>query len=108
MEIRFYEVIDRKSTNPSLSHDGGDYTFWRIIAVVGNTPIAVSYRTSSYFPYCSYCGDFSHTESGCWRFGANSAETRDWEKGRRLEGKEYSLELSLFLSSNWFNPIRWR
>jgi hypothetical protein len=108
MRIRFYEVIDRESTNPSLSYDGGDYSFWRVIAVAWNTPIAVSYRTSASFDYCALCGNFGHPESRCWHFGANFIETKGWKKGRLLKGEEHLHELGMFLGSGWFNPIRWR
>jgi hypothetical protein len=89
-----------------MSCDGGDYDFWRIVAVVGNTPVAISYRTSSCFPYCSYCGDFGHTESRCWRYGASPSEVDGWQNGRRITGKEEKHELSFFLGSGWYNPIR--
>jgi hypothetical protein len=109
MRIRFYEVVDRESTNPAFSHNYGDYTFWRVIAVAGNTPIAVSYRTSADVDYyCAYCGCFGHTESKCLHFGAEFHETKGWKRGRRLTGEEHLREFSFFTGKGWFNPIRRR
>jgi hypothetical protein len=106
--LKFYEIVDRESVNPSLSRNGGDYDFWRVVAVQDGAPIAVSYRTGADVDYyCAYCGDFGHMESECWRFGADLAEVAGWENGRLLTGEEAERELRFLFGSGWFNPIRW-
>lgn len=91
MDVQFYCIIDRKSTNPAMSDNGGDYDFGRTVVVAHGQPVAVCYWTSAEFDYCPHTGRFNRCEerNGCG--DPAPMEPRDvegWQAGRLLEGKD--------------------
>ena len=91
MNTQFYRIIDRESTNPAMSSNGGDYDFGRTVAVQDGQPVAVRYWTSADFPYCPHSGRFDECEE---RYGCGDAAPMDardvegWQQGELLEGED--------------------
>ena len=56
--IKFFRIVDVESTNPAMSHDGGDYYFGRTVAVNQNMVVGLRYWTSAEFSFCPKCGRF--------------------------------------------------
>jgi hypothetical protein len=59
--LKFYRLVDHESTDPARSVDGGDYSWGRVVAVKGGTPVGVYHWSSAGFPHCPRCGGFGHT-----------------------------------------------
>lgn len=86
MNAQFYVIVDRESTNPAMSNDGGDYDFGRTVAVVDGVPVAVREWTSADFDYCPLCGSFdSHSADECHTGGKAAPSQADgWQDGELL------------------------
>lgn len=52
------EKITQESTNPQLSSNGGDYTFWTTTYFFTERDQIEVYFTSADFYYCPRCGNF--------------------------------------------------
>lgn len=62
---RYWGISDRESTNPSLSSNGGDYSFWRNFHPLPGGGYEVHYCTSADFKYCPKCGRFYQRGDSC-------------------------------------------
>ena len=90
MTIEFRDIIDRESTNPAMSNNGGDYDFGRIVVIEDGKPVAVRYWTSAEFPYCPHCGMFNECEerNGCGDPAPmHPSDIEGWEAAPVLEGE---------------------
>ena len=110
--VQFYCVVDRESTNPQMSNNGGDYDFGRTIAVRDGVPVAVRYWTSADFEYCPHSGVFNRCEerNGCGDPAPmQPADIEGWEAGELLAGKDAEIALRRYESGGdcfqHFTPV---
>lgn len=90
MTIEFRSIVDRESTNPAMSSDGGDYDFGRTVVVEDGKPVAVRFWTSADFDYCPHGGHFNRCEEhrGCGDPAPLDARAiAGWETAPVLEGR---------------------
>ena len=90
MTTEFRVIVDRESTNPAMSRNGGDYDFGRTIVVEDGKPVAVRYWTSADFDYCPHRGTFDRCEE---RFcetpePMHPSHIEGWEDAPVLEGDD--------------------
>ena len=93
MSTTFYVVIDKLSTNPELSSNGGDYTEGRTVAVRNGWPLGVRYWTSWDGGFCNLCGRYEPFDCNC----SNVPDDRDWhgwEAGELLTGRDHEIALA--------------
>jgi hypothetical protein len=99
--LKFVKVTDHESTDPARSVDGGHYSWGRVVAVDGATPVAVYHWTSAGFPHCPRCGGFGHTM--CDR--PPRPEDLDFSVGTSIPpGDEYDLYLRWFREGRFATP----
>ena len=105
MNMQFYRIIDRESTNPLMSSNGGDYDFGRTVAVQNGQPVAVRFWTSVDFPYCPHSGHFDECEE---RRGCDDAApfepsyVEGWQQGELLKGDDAARALWRFEQGSRF------
>lgn len=91
MNMQFIRIVDRESTNPAMSNNGGDYDFGRVVAVRDGKPVAVRYWTSAEFPYCPHSGNFNECEErqGCGDVAPMDArDVEGWQDGELMTGED--------------------
>lgn len=90
MTTQFYSITDRKSTNPTMSHDGGDYDFGRTIAVEDGVPVAVRFWTSAdAFDFCPHSGSFNRCDERCeGPEPFDASYVAGWKDGELLTGDD--------------------
>ena len=87
--IKFVRIVDRESTNPAMSNNGGDYDFGRTVAIQNGKPVGVRYWTSADFDFCPHSGHFDRCTERCEEpepFHPSYVE--GWESGEELEGED--------------------
>lgn len=97
MNVQFYHVVDRMSSNPAMSANGGDYDFGRTVAVRDGKPVGVRFWTSADFEFCPHSGTFNRCDERCE--GAEPFDARlveGWENGELLEGEDADRALYRF------------
>ena len=57
-----YTKVDQWSTNPAMSHNGGDYHFGRTVVIDATDRLHARYWASADFDYCGGCGRFDYHE----------------------------------------------
>ena len=84
---KFVVVIDRESTDSRRSHNGGDYTEGRTIAIdPDGQPVAVRFWSSSDFEYCPHEGVYKECDDSCEMLPpASLADAKGWEQGQPLD-----------------------
>jgi hypothetical protein len=90
-EVNFFRIVDRESTNPIMSNNGGDYDFGRTVAVRDGVPVAVRYWTSADFDYCPHSGTFNRCEerNGCGEPAPmHPSDVEGWQSGELLAGED--------------------
>ena len=89
--MRFFKVVDAVSKDESRDYDGGEYTFGRVVAVEGLTPVGIRYWTSAGFPFCALCGRFTdHLPYECYSPTARASDAVRWTFGIQLDmGEDY-------------------
>lgn len=55
---KYYEVIDRESTNSDLANNGGDYTEGHDLMIENGKVVAGRFWTSAEFDYCPHRGTY--------------------------------------------------
>lgn len=99
--MEYYEVIDLEAIDSSLSNNGGDYDYWRVVVVENGTPIAMQWRSSMELDmfHCNLCDSTGHQSDWCpvYRTGATSAEevaelSVGWESGRKINRPRWPLD----------------
>ena len=104
MNVQFYTIADRESTNPAMNSNGGDYDFGRTVAVVDGQPVAVRYWTSADFPYCPHSGRFNECEErfceGPEPFDPSYVE--GWQSGELLTGEDHERQAWRFEQGDRF------
>ena len=91
MNVEFRMIVDRESTNPAMSSNGGDYDFGRTVVAEDGKPVAVRYWTSAEFDYCPHCGVFNRCEErrGCGDPAPMDArDVEGWQDAPALEGED--------------------
>jgi len=79
MKNKYFRLVTRDTTNPAMSHDGGDYSFGVTVVVLGSHQIAGRHWTScDAFEYCRSCGTF----------GSCSCEHEDTYSGPVYDGSD--------------------
>ena len=104
MNVQFFSIVDRESTNPAMSTNGGDYDFGRTVAVVDGQPVAVRFWTSADFPFCPHSGRFDECDErfceGPQPFDPSYVE--GWQSGELLTGEDHERQAWRFEQGDRF------
>lgn len=74
------KIIDKTQYNPEFCNNGGAYSFTTVFTPTEDGGYAVTYATSSEFPYCPFCGSFYTGKCPC---GMEEPEIRTWKQVKK-------------------------